>query len=209
MNSIFHTLGIIKYFLAKLVSRCPTFTFQLSIMSKWFAKSISTKVSFEFSIRKRHVNIEISWPWIWNQYFYLAIWNDDRTKIIVLQSFQLVTRISSQKRNENEFINVLCFFNLCMNIGNSNWHNWSFDPTSMNFFTLFKFLTRFLTSKYLKLFSTYLVGRNGAMWKTCFSTFQIAKKISWNIESKCITDSLWTVRSTRMKDYTCHYEVST
>ena len=78
------------------MARCPTFTFQLSIMSKWLAKHISTKVSFKFTIMKRHVYIDIVWPCIWNQYFYLGIWNDDRTKIIVLPSFQLVTRINSR-----------------------------------------------------------------------------------------------------------------
>jgi len=136
------------------VSRCPTFTFQLSIMSKWLAKHISTKFSFKFTIRKRHVYIDIGWPWIWNQYFYLGIWNDDGTKIIVLPSFQLVTPINWRNRNETEFINVLWFIILYMNIGISNWHNWSFDPTNMMFFTLFQFLTRFLTSKYQKIFST-------------------------------------------------------
>ena len=78
-----------------------------------------------------------------------------------------------------------------MYIGISNWRNWSFDPSNMKFFTLFQFLTRFLTSKYLKLFSTYLVGRNRAMLKTCFSARQNAKKqISWNIKTKFITDFL-------------------
>jgi len=33
--------------------------------------------------------------------------NDDRTKIIDLPSFQLVTRINSENRNETGFINVL------------------------------------------------------------------------------------------------------
>jgi len=33
-----------------------------------------------------------------------------------------------------------------MNIGISNWHNWSFDTTNMKYFTLFQFLTWFLTS---------------------------------------------------------------
>ena len=143
-------------------------------MSKWLAKHISTKVSFKFIIRKRYVYIDIGWPWIWNQYFYLGIWNDERTKIIVLPSFHLVTRINSQNRNETEIINVLWVF--CI---------WIFvipiviievSPTNMKFFTLFHFLTRFRTSKYLKLFSTFLVGRNGAMWKTCFSALQNAKK---------------------------------
>jgi hypothetical protein len=131
------------------VSRCLRFTFQLSIMPKCLAKHISTKVSFKCTIRKRHVYIDIGWPWIWNQYFYLGIWNDDRTIIIDLPSFQLVTRINSQNRNETEFINVLWHIILYMNIGISNCHNWSFDPTNMKFFTLFQFLTRFLTSKTL------------------------------------------------------------
>jgi hypothetical protein len=105
----------------------------------------------KFTIRKRHVYIDICWPWIWNQYFYLGIWNDDRTKIIVFPSFQLVTRINSQNRNETELINVLWLTILCMNIRISNLHNWNFDPTSMTFFTLFHFFKRFLTSKYYKL----------------------------------------------------------
>jgi len=33
-----------------------------------------------------------------------------------------------------------------------------------------------MTSKYLKLFNTYLVERNGALWKTFFSAPQNAKK---------------------------------
>ena len=135
------------------MSRCPTFTFQLSIMSKWLAKQISTNVSFKFYIRKRHVYIDIGWPWIWYQYFYLGIWNDDRNKIIVLPLFQLFTRINSQNRNETVLINVLRH-NLYMNIGISNWHNWSFDTASMKFFTLFQIPTRLLTSNHFNLIST-------------------------------------------------------
>ena len=44
------------------------------------------------------------------------------------------------------------------------------------FLNLFQFLTRLLNSKHLKLFSTYLVGRHGTMWKTCFYATQNAKK---------------------------------
>jgi len=35
------------------------------------------------------------------------------------------------------------------------------------------------------------------------------KKISWNIKSKCVTEFLLTGRSSSMKDYICHYDVST
>ena len=40
-----------------------------------------TQISFKITIRKRHVYIDIRWPWKWNQYFYLAIWEDERSKI--------------------------------------------------------------------------------------------------------------------------------
>ena len=74
--------------------------FQESIMSKWLAKHISTKVSFKITDRKRHVYIDIRWPWKWYLYFYLGIWVDERSKIIFLPSFQLVTLLNSQNRNE-------------------------------------------------------------------------------------------------------------
>jgi len=80
-------------------------------MSKLLAKHISTKVSFKITIRKRHIHIDIRWPWKWNQYFYLAIWEDERSKIIFLLSFQLVTRLNSQNRNEKMFINELWHIN--------------------------------------------------------------------------------------------------
>jgi len=79
--------------------RVPTFTFQLSTMSKWLAKHNSTKVSFKITIRKRHVYIDIRWHWKWNKYLYLGIWNDERTKIRFLPSFQFVTRLNSQNIN--------------------------------------------------------------------------------------------------------------
>jgi len=40
------------------MSRYPTFTIQLSIMSKCIAKHISTKVSFKITIRKTHIYID-------------------------------------------------------------------------------------------------------------------------------------------------------
>ena len=86
------------------MSRCPTFTFQVSIMSNWLPKHISTKVSFKITIRKRHVITDISSPWKWNQYFYFWIWEDERSKIIFLPSFHLVTRLNSQNRNETSLL---------------------------------------------------------------------------------------------------------
>ena len=97
------------------MSRCPTFTFQLSIMLKWLAKHISTKDFFKIFIWKRHVSIDIRWRWKWNQYFYLGICNDESTKIIFLPSFQLVTRLNSQNRNETSLLmNSDTLNNICI-----------------------------------------------------------------------------------------------
>ena len=86
------------------MSPCPTFTFQVSIMSKWLVKHISTTDSFKITIRKRHTYIDIRWPWKWNHYFYLGILEDERSKIIFLPSFHIVTRINPQNRNEISFL---------------------------------------------------------------------------------------------------------
>ena len=103
------------------MSRCPTFNFQVSIMSKWLAKHISTKVSFKITIRKRNVYIDIRWPWKWNQDFYSGIWEDERSKIIYLPSFQLVTRLNSQNRNETILLmntdTLICTLILAFPIG--------------------------------------------------------------------------------------------
>ena len=103
------------------MSRCPTFTFQVSIMSKRLAKHISTKVSFKITIRKRHVYIDIRWPWKWKQYLYLGIWEDECSKIILLPSFQLVTRLNSLNRNETSLLmnsdTLICIWILAFPIG--------------------------------------------------------------------------------------------
>ena len=88
---------------------------------KILAKHISTKVSFKITNWKRHVYIDIRWPWKWNHYFYLGIWEDERSKIIVLPSFKLVTRLKSQNRNEtSSLINsdtLICIWILAFPIG--------------------------------------------------------------------------------------------
>ena len=157
------------------MSRRQTINFQPSKMSKWHAKHISTKVSFKITIRKRHAYIDISWPWNENS---VSFWRFEMT-IVQNDSFAFIWAhytINSQITNETEFTYKIWHINLFMNIGISNWHNWIFDLTYMLLLILFQFLTRYLTSKHLKLFSTYLVVRNGTMWKTCFPNPQNAKK---------------------------------
>ena len=103
------------------MSGCQTFTFQVSIMWKWLAKHISTKVSFKITIRKRHVYIDIRWPRKWKQYFSLGIWKYERSIIIFLPSFQLVTRLISQNRIETRLLmnsdTLICIWILANPIG--------------------------------------------------------------------------------------------
>ena len=95
--------------------------FSVSIMSKWIVNLLSTKVSFKITIRKRHVYIDIRWPWKWKEYFYLGIWKYERSEIIFLSSFQLVTRLNSQNRNETSLLmnsdTLICIWILAFPIG--------------------------------------------------------------------------------------------
>ena len=102
------------------MSRCPTFTFQGSIMSKWLAKHISTKVSFKITNRKRHVYIDIRWPWKWNQYFYLRIWEDERSKKIFLPLSARYTIKFTEEKWKNLLMNsdtLICIWILAFPIG--------------------------------------------------------------------------------------------
>ena len=121
----------------------------------------------------------------------------------------LATLFNPQNSNDTEFINVLCHINLYMNIGISNWYNWIFDPTYLKFLTLFQSLKRLLTSDQLKPFSTYLGVRNGETWKRAFQLLKMRKENQLKHKTKSVTDFLLTVRSSSMKDCTCHYGVST
>ena len=115
------------------MSRCPTFTFHVLVVSKWLAKHTSTKVSFKNTIRKGHVYIDIRWPWKWNQYFYFEIWEDESSKIIFLPSFQIVTRLNSQNSNQTILLmnsdQLICIWILAFRIGIiqvSTSRKWSF-----------------------------------------------------------------------------------
>ena len=135
------------------MSRCPTINIQLSILSKWLAKHISTKVSFKITLRKRPVYIDIGWLWIWNQCFYLGIWNVARTKMIVSPSFHHATRFNAQNANETEILmnsDTLIYLWMAVNpIGILE-----FLTSRKYCFWLCQFFTRLLTSKHLKPFST-------------------------------------------------------
>jgi len=192
------------------MSRSPTFTFQVSIMSKILAKYISTKVSFKITIRKRHVYIDIHWPWKWNQYFYLGIWKDERSEIIFLPSFQLVTRLNSQNRNESSLLmnsdKLICIWILAFRIGIIQVST----SRKLIFLLYFSSLHHYWPPTTLISLVHNSLGEMEWCEKRAFQLLKMRKmKVSLNINTKCVTDFLLTVRSSSMKDYTCHYVVST
>ena len=110
-----------------------------------------TQVSFKITIRKRHVYIDFRWPWKWNQYFDLGIWYDKRTKIIFLLSFQLVTRLKLQNRNETILLmnsDTNCSFKICMFVAKTS--------GKFEIHTYFTFLQRILTSTHIWKFNIFL-----------------------------------------------------
>ena len=192
------------------MSRCPTFTFQVSIMSKWLAKHISTKVSFKSTIRKRHVHIDIRGPWKWNQYFYLGIRDVELSKIIFLPSFQLVKRLNSQNSNETCLLmssdTLIFIWILAFPIGIIQVST----PRKWSFLLYFSSLRVYWPPTTLISLVHNSSGETEWCEKRAFQLLKMRKKKeSRNIKTNCVTDILLTVRTSSIKDYTCHYVVST
>jgi len=130
------------------------------------------------------------------------IWNNVRTKKILLSLFQLATPLNSQNPYDTNIHYEHSYINLFMH---SNWHFWSIEYTKLRVLPLFQFDTWFLKSKHTELFSTELLERNSTMWKTCFSATQNSKNIhQLNMKIKYVTDVFLRFRTSSMKDYTFH-----
>ena len=169
-----------------------------------------TQVSFKITIRKRHAYIEIRWPWKWNQYIYLVICEDERSKIIFFPSFQLVTRLNSQNRNETSLLinsdTLICIWILEFPIGIIQIST----PRKWSFLLYFSYFHYYWPPTTLISLVHNSLGEMEWFENRAFQLLKMRKmKVSWNIKTKCLTDFLLTVRSSSMKDYTCHYVVST
>jgi len=141
--------------------------------------------------------------------YLFGIWNDERTKIIFLPSFQFVTRFNSQNGNETSLLmnadSLICIWILAFPIDIIQVST----PRKWIFF-YFSSLHYYWTPTTL----ISLVHNSLAEMEWCEKrAFQLLKmpkiKVSWNIKTKCVTDFLLTGRSSRMKYYTCHYVAST
>ena len=133
--------------------------------------------------------IDIRWPWKWIQYFYLGIWEDERSKIIFLPSFQLVTRLNSQNRNETSSLmnsdTLICIRLLAFPIGIIQVST----PRKWSFLLYFSSLHDYWHQTTL----ISLVHNSLGKMEWCEKrAFQLLKKrimkVSWNIKTKCETD---------------------
>ena len=165
-----------------------------------------TQVSFKITIRKSHVYIDIRWPWKWNQYFYLGIWEDERSKIIFLPSFQLDTRLNSQKRNETSLLmnsdTLICIWILAIPIGIIQ-----VSTTRKRIFLIYysAFHDYWPPTTLISLVHNSL-GEMEWCEKRAFQLLKMRKmEVRRNIKTNCVTDFLLTVRSSSMNDYTFQY----
>ena len=138
----------------------------------------------------------------------MGIWENERSKIILL-SFQLVTRLNSQNRNENSLLmnsdKLICIWILAFPIGIIQVST----PQKWIFWILFQFLTRLLISNILISFVHNSLGEMECVKNVLLSFTKCEKWVSWYIKTKCVREFFLTVRSSSMKDYTCHYVGST
>jgi len=139
-----------------------------------------------------------------------VIWNDDRTLMIDLLLFQLAKRLNSQNTFETEIQNEIWHINLYMNIGSSNWHNWSYEPKKINFLNLYPFFQDYRhpnTWNALGHISWLEIERSE---NTCFQLLKLwIKKNQLKHKYQVRNRILLTGSSSSMMNYTCHYEVST
>ena len=127
-----------------------------------------------------------------------------------LPSFQLVTRLNSQNRNETNLLmnsdTLKCIWILAFQIGIIQ----VLTQRKWSFLLYFSSLHDYWPPTTLIKLVHNTLGETEWCEKRAFQLLKMRKmKVSWNIKTMCVTGILLTVRSSSMKDYTCHYVVST
>ena len=140
----------------------------------------------------------------------LRIWGDERSKKIFLHSFQLVTRLNSQNRNETSLLmnsdTLICIWILAFPIGIIQVST----PRKRSFLLHISSLHDYWTPNTLISLVHNSLGEMEWFVTRAFQLLKMRKmKVIWNIKTKCVTDFLLTVMSSNMMDYTCHYVEST
>ena len=139
----------------------------------------------------------------------MGIWEDERSKIIFLPSFQLVTRLHSQNRNETSLLiksdTLICIWILAFPIGIIQFPT----PRKWSFLLYFRSFHDYWNPNTLNSLVHYSLGEMEWCEERAFQLLKMRKMSQPKQNTKCVTDILLTVRSSSMKDYTCHYVGST
>ena len=140
----------------------------------------------------------------------MGIWNDDLTKIVVLPSVLFATRLNSQNRNETSLLKVtdtlMCVGILLFPIGIIEVPT----PRIWRFF----FISVPYTITELQVPETLKYIPRGSKWSdvknVLFSSSKCEKKKNLLKPNNQVRNRLLlSDRSSSMKEYTCHYGVST
>jgi len=133
-----------------------------------------------------------------------------RSKIKFLPSFQLVTLLNSQKRNEtillmnSDTLMFLWIFAFPIGIFQVS------TPRKWSILLYFSSIHDYWPPTTLISLVHNSLGEMEWWEKRAFRLLKMRKmKVSWNIKTKCVTDFLLTVRTSSLKNYTWHYVVST
>ena len=142
----------------------------------------------------------------------ISIWELEKMNVKnnIFPSFQLVTRLNSQNRNETSLLmnsdTLICIWIIAFPIGIIQVST----PRKWSFLLYFSSLHDYWPPTTLIALVHNSLGETEWCEKRAFQLLKMRKmNVSWNIKTMCVTDFLLTVRSSSMKDYTCHSAVST
>ena len=106
---------------------------------------------------------------------------------------------------ESEINNVHWLINLYMNIGISSWHIGSIDRRKWGSWLYFSSIHDYCDTSTWNSLVHMSWGEMFRCEKRAYRLLKMRKKdMSWNIKTKCVTDVLWIVSSSKIKDYTFH-----
>ena len=127
------------------------------MLKTWFSASQNVKKGFQTKHKNQVRNLRFLEFWVLEYEWWYLLLGCEYIKVIRLWEFKNDLNILVYEYRYYKFAYLM------------------YRPQQNEVWPLFHFDIQLLTSKHPKLFCTYLVERNGDMWKTWFSASQNAK----------------------------------
>ena len=135
----------------------------------------------------------------------MGIWEDERSKIIFLPSFQLVTRLNSKNRKETSLLmnsdTLICIWILAFPIGIIQIST----PRKWRFLLYFSSFHDYWPPTTLISLVHNSLGEMEWFENRALELLKMQKMSQPKHKTKCVTDFLLKLMSSSMKDHTCHY----